>query len=295
MAVPTPKRRLRTTFKSRVEKFWSWFPEVAKRFEVALRDDDPQPVVDEVSQFMAQNMPALSWALGRGENQLHSFTLTGEGQVPKQLLAEYWHSRAVEMPGWAFYASRQPSTYETLKDIAIGVSEQDQVDAANFLLKTSIDEENELIDIIAWHPALEQVPEEHHFQILFLLLDEALGEFGVQTWLGQIKVEPITDMANTRNLLDLPKFISQVNLYHQWEKLPPLESYSTYELPEQVEGPRGDTVVGNSCVPDVIFEYIENEGELETNPLTIPEPSFSTSRSKARYSPMAMKSRLALM
>ncbi len=58
MAVESTKKRLRTTFKSRVEKFWTWFPEVAKRFEAALVADNPQPVVDEVSAFMASNMPA---------------------------------------------------------------------------------------------------------------------------------------------------------------------------------------------------------------------------------------------
>ncbi|MCC6509599.1 MAG: hypothetical protein IT423_10855 [Pirellulaceae bacterium] len=267
MPAQPSQKRLRTTFKTRVEQFWSWFPEVAKRFEAALAADDPQPVVSEVSNYMATNMPGLSWALGRGEGDLHAFTLTGEGMIPKQLLAEYWHSRAIEMPGWVFHASRQPSSYETLKDVAIGVTDQEQVDAANFLIKTSIDEENEVIDLVAWHPSLVNVPEEHHFQILFLLLDEALGEFGVQTWLGELTVEPITDMTNTRNLLELPKFIQQVSNYHEWEKFPPLETYSTYEVPEQVSGPRGDTVVGNSCVPDLVFEYIENEGELSDDPL----------------------------
>lgn len=81
MAVESTKKRLRTTFKARVEKFWNWFPDIAKRFEAALAADNPQPVVDEVSAFMATNMPGLSWALGRGENELHSFTLTGEGQI----------------------------------------------------------------------------------------------------------------------------------------------------------------------------------------------------------------------
>lgn len=267
VAPKAKKIRLRTTFKTRVAKFWKWFPDVAKRFEVAVAADDPQAVVAEVSEFMAENLPGLSWALGRGETGDNAFTLTGEGQVPKQLLAEYWHLQAVELPGWTFYASRQPSSPETLKDVAIGVSDEEQIDAANFLIKTSVDEESEQIDITAWHPVLEKVPEEHHFQILFLLLDEALGEFGVQTWLGELKVEPITDTNGTRSLLELPRFIEQVNNYHQWEKFPPLETYSTYEVPEQVSGPRGDTVVGSSCIPEVIFDYIENGGHTSENPL----------------------------
>ena len=254
------KKKSKGTFKTRVAEFWKWFPDVAKRFETAAESDDPQEIVAEVGEFMESTLPGLSWALGRGENGDHSFTLTGEGLVPKQLLAAYWHSQAVELPGWTFYASRQPSSPETLKDLAIGVSEEEQVDAANFLVKTTIDEEAEQIDITAWHPALANVDEEHHFQILFLLLDEALGEFGVQTWLGEINVEPFTESVGTRSLLDLPKFIEQASSYHQWEKYPPLETYSTYEVSEQVSGPRGDTVVGSSCIPEVIFDYIENDG-----------------------------------
>lgn len=261
MKLGSKKKKSASTFKGRVAEFWEWFPGVAKRFEEAAEADDPQGIVSEVGDFMDATLPGLSWALGRGENNDHSFTLTGEGLVPKQLLAAYWHSRAVELPGWTFHASRQPSTPDTLQDLAIGVSDEDQVDAANFLVKTEIDEEAEQIDITAWHPALANVDEEHHFQILFLLLDEALGEFGVQTWLGEIKVEPFTDTVGTRSLLDLPKFIEQASSYHQWEKFPPLETYSTYEVSEQVSGPRGDTVVGSSCIPDVIFDYIENDGQ----------------------------------
>ncbi len=260
-------KRSATTFKQRVEKFWKWFPDVAKRFEAAVDADDPQSVVNEVSEYMVDTLPGLSWAMGRNEAGLHSFTLTGEGLVPKQLLAEYWHSKAIAVEGWVFFASRQPAPVETLKDIAIGVADEKHVDVANFIVKTSIDEEAELIDIVAWHPELVHVPTEHHFQILFLLLDETLGEFGVQNWLGEIKVEPITDMANTRTLLEMPKFIEQLNKYHQWEKYSPLETYSTYEVPEQVSCPRGDTVVGSSCMPEVIFDYIENGGVSTEDPV----------------------------
>jgi hypothetical protein len=260
-------KRFRGTFKARVAEFWRWFPDVAKRFEAAAEADDPQEVVNEVGEYMERTLPGLSWALGRGENGKHSFTVTGEGLVPKQLLAAYWQSQAVELPGWTFYASRQPSPPETLKDLAIGVSEDDQVDAASVIVKTSVDEEAEQIDIIAWHPSLAKVPAEHHFQILFLLLDEALGEFGVQTWLGEIKVEPIEDSTGTRSLIDLPKFIEQATSYHGWEKFPPLETLSTYEVSEEVSGPRGDTVVGSSIIPDVIFDYIENDGTSTEDPL----------------------------
>src|SRR5689334_11828555 len=62
-----PKRkRSKGTFKARVTEFWQWFPDVAKRFEIAAETDDPQEVVSEVGDFMEACLPGLSWALGRG-------------------------------------------------------------------------------------------------------------------------------------------------------------------------------------------------------------------------------------
>lgn len=267
MAAGSSRKLSRKTFKQRVADFWNWFPEVAKQFEAEAPDGDPKQVVSLVTEFMSKTMPSLSWALGSGAKGDYSFTLTGEGQIAKQMLAEYWRTRAISLPGWSFYASRQPSNYETLKELAIGVSDEEQVDAESFMLETRVNEETQQIDITAWHPALENVHEDHHFQILFLLLDEALGEFGVQTWLGEINVEPISAEGVTRPLLDLPKFIEQVKKYHQWEKFPPLETYSGYEVAESADGPRGDTVAGSSCIPDVIFDYIENGGQTSEDPL----------------------------
>lgn len=215
---------------------------------------------------MQETLPSLSWVFGPGEMGGHSFTVSGEGQVLKQLLAEYWHSRAPEIPHWTFYGSRQPTPAERLTDMAIQVGKQESVDVETFLLKTSVNGEAQVIDIVAWHPALEHVPQEHHLQILFLLLDETLGEFGTQTWLGDIKIEAIPASEETVALAKLPEFIDQVNKYYEWDKLPPLKSYVVYEVPSQTDTRRGDTVVGTTCIPNSIFDLLENEGKLPEDP-----------------------------
>jgi hypothetical protein len=253
-------------FKDRVTRFWEWFAEVADRYHQTIDEGDCEQLTGEISEFMQQVMPRLSWAFGPGSGEGHSFTLSGEGQLPKQLLSEYWLSRAPDIPGWTFYASRQRTPIAALKEIAIELDEQEQVDVESFVLKTSVDEESQAIDIVAWHPALQNVPAEHHLNILFLLLDEALGEFGTQMWLGDIKVAPVTPDEKTKRLHELPKFIDQVNKYHGWEKLPPLESYTVYEVAEPSEFPRGDTVVGTTCIPDVVFELMEHRGQLPEDP-----------------------------
>ena len=259
-----PDKAAQATFKKGVAEFWDWYPEVSQRFYDTIENGDCEKLTDETVNFMSEHLPHLSWVFGPGEAGGHSFTVSGEGLVPKQLLADYWCKQAKELPGWTFYSSRQPST---VSEMAIAVGGQEKVDSDRFLIQTDVDDENQLVHIVAWHPALTQVPQEHHFQILFLLLDEALGEFGTQTWIGEIKIEPIATGAKTRTLTELPDYIEQINRYHEWEKLPPPETYSLYKVNEQRDGPRGDTIVGTSIIPNVVSRYIHHRGKLPEDPL----------------------------
>jgi hypothetical protein len=240
---------------------------VAERFFNAIEEGRCEDLTEEVCQATAETLPTMAWVFGPGENGGHSFTVSGEGYLPKQLLAEYWHSRAVELPNWTFHASRQPATEENLKSMAISIGEDDSIDTENFLIQPNVDDEEQVIDVVAWHPKLALLPEEHHFQILFILLDEALGEFGTQSWLGEIGIEPITPNDKTKTIASLPEFIKQVENYHQWEKLPPLRAYSVYEAPEQKQCRRGDTLVGTTCIADIVIEFLENDGTLAEDPL----------------------------
>lgn len=257
------------TYKQRVEVFWRWFPEVSQRFFDTIESGDCADLAGEVSAFMGATLPGLAWVFGPGEQGGHSFTVSGEGIVAKQLLAEHWLSQSVECKGWTFYESRQPNT--NLSSVAIEIKGLGHVDAENFLIRTTVDEEREIIDIAAWHPLFETLTEDHHAQLLFLLLDETLGEFGTQTWLGSIAIEPLErDEIDGRTVLQmdqLPKFINDVKRYHGWEKLSPLRSYTGYSIREPRETRRGDTIAGTTCIPNIVFELLENEGVLSEDPL----------------------------
>ena len=260
-------KRKTQTFRERVEKFWGWYPTVADRYATMFDEGRAEELLPEFNKQMDKLLPGLSWGFGPGENGGHSFTITGEGQIIPQLLAEFWLSNAVEIPRWVFYGARQPVAAERLEDMAIRLGDEAEVDVNDFVLRTSVDEEAEKIDIVVWHPAYEHLDEELHLQILFLFLDEALGEFGTQTWIGNIEVEPVSTGGDTCSLRQLPEVIGVVRSEQQWEKHSPLETYSGYQLSEQTDGPRGDTVVGTTCVPHLIFEYIETGGFLEEDPL----------------------------
>ncbi len=261
------KKRPQPTFKERVAEFWQWYPQVASRFYQMIEQGRSESLASEVSKEVERILPHMYWVFGPGENGGHSFTVTGEGQIAKQLLAEYWRSQAPQIPGWTFYASRQPSNADQLKGLTIAFEGGERVDTERFLIKTTVDEKNQVISIVAWHPSLPLVPPDHHFQILFLLLDEALGEFGTEMWLGEIKVEPFAAEPNTITLATLPAFIEKANRYYEWEKVPPLQSYSFYEVSKPSDSPRGDTLTGTTCIGSLLIEFLDNQGKFEEDPL----------------------------
>ncbi|MCA9139225.1 MAG: hypothetical protein KDB00_20770 [Planctomycetales bacterium] len=257
------------TFKERVEVFWNWFPEVSSRFFETIESGKCAELADEVSEFMANTMPGLAWVFGPGENGGHSFTVSGEGMVARQLLAEYWLDQEVPLKGWTFYQSRQPNRH--LESIAVEIGNLGRVDAETMLIETTVDDQQELLDIVAWHPLFAELSEDHHAQLLFLLLDETLGEFGTQTWIGGIEIDEIApdavDGRKTHRLIDLPKFINDIKRYHGWEKLSPIRSYTGYSIRTQQPILRGDTIAGTTCIPRLVFELIEEGGRLDEDPL----------------------------
>lgn len=255
------------SFKDRVAAFWGWYASVADRFFQEIEAGQCANLTTEVRRQCDKLLPALSWVFGPGENGGHSFTLSGEGQIARQLLAEYWLEQAPAIPNWTFYSSRQPSDQETLAGMQIAVGEQAPVDATGLLLKTHVDAERERIDIAAWHPSFEFVPEEHHMQILFLLLDEAMGEFGTQTWIGSISVEPVEHGTECTTLERLPTFVRDVGNYYKWDKYSPLETYSVYQIPEGFDEHRPSRLFGSTCIPGIVHDLIENGGTLVEDPL----------------------------
>ena len=270
---------MQQTFKTRVDEFWSWFSQRSNEIYQAVDAANHDWLVEQMSAAVSAIQPDLAWVFGPGADGVgHSFTVSGEGLVEKQILAEFWRQRAPELPNWTFHASRQPATAERLAAAGIQVGENEQVDVAGFQVRPSVDEERQVVDITAWHPSLDVVPKEHHPQILFLLLDDALGEFGTGNWIGEIEVKPLdkkglfrrsgsSESEQPMTLLDLPSFISELAEQKGWTKPSPVESRTVYQVGEQSSAHRGDTAVGSTAIPNLIAELLQN-GALVDDPFT---------------------------
>lgn len=247
------------TLKQRVAEFWQWYAKNAERFYQTIENKRCSDLQPEVSEAVDRWLTGMAWVFGPGaNNQGHSFTLSGEGILPKQFVAEYWLQRAPQLPGWTFYASRQPS--DESRGFTLQLDQNEKFQPSEFWVCPYVDVQEENIDIAVWHPSINRLDQRIRFQALFLMLDELLGEHGTQNWIGEIKFSE-DQLKQSIPIFELPEMIAETQKSHGWEKHPPTETYISYQLKEQeTEWLRSDVIAGSSRYFRLIGDYIDAHG-----------------------------------
>jgi hypothetical protein len=248
------------TFKNRVQLFWEWYTNVAPRFYAVIESKNCPSLAEEVSENVDKFIPGFAWVFGPGENgDGHSFTLSAEGDPHRQLLSIYWLAQAPKLNGWTFYAARQPSSIRGQR-LEIGGSSFDPLE---FWVTPALNREDEKLDILVWHPRFDSIAERERWTVLFLFLDEVLGEYGTQQWIGEIKLDQ-KRLADSIPLEELREFTLRVQAETGWKKGPPGEIGVLYQMQNQHDRfLRGDVVTGTTMHPRLINDYLKAEGELE--------------------------------
>ncbi|MCA9177251.1 MAG: hypothetical protein KDB14_22335 [Planctomycetales bacterium] len=258
-------KRRSLTFKERVDRFWNWFPTVAERFYQTIEDGNCERLQHEIGKQAADLWDEFQWVFGPGPMHRggHSFTLSGGGYRHAQFLAAYWVDRAPEVAGWTFYGSRQPG--DLSESMSIGVGEQ-RFEIGGLWLAPELDEERQVVHVNVWHPTFCEAEPDTRNMVLFLILDEVLGEFGTDQWLGAVDIveHKPSDAIPASQLRD---YLHDLEIQHGWQKLPPTESYTSYRLDPSADYPRSDTIVGTTANFRLIEDYLDAQGPLDEDPL----------------------------
>jgi len=247
------------TFNERVDTFWTWYAGVADRFHRTIDDKRCADLADEVSAKVDELLPGFAWVFGPGENGGHSFTLSGEGIMHKQLLALHWLSRAPRLPGWIFHASRQSGS---IANISIKIGGID-FSSKEIWVTPAMDSDDECFDLTFWHPAWENLEKSEKFRVTFLFLDEALGEYGTGWWIGRIDFGK-DKLAESFPLEELPGHIRKISETEGWKKYPPGECISLLRFNEiEATFPRSDSFTQATVIPPLIRDYFSAEDNFE--------------------------------
>ena len=234
------------SYLDRVDRFWEWFADRGERICRSLGPESDPREVHEVGAAVKAVIGIKAWLVGPGESDDGlSLTLSPEGDKHLRLLTEVWASRAPRLEGWTFYGSRQAGHGPKGK-LQVGGKAFD-FENLRFVPKPDLDRAN--VDVVIHHHGFASSGKMSAWKVAFLALDEALGEDGTSTLIGDIKIgsEP-----NTLGALSITEFQSQIRTWsqeHGWPLSWHFDVFTLYNRKEDaidLEAPRGDIVTGST-------------------------------------------------
>lgn len=169
-----------------IGEFWNWWSSAGAVFAAAfdLRTAPTEAMVDDLNAHVEKIAEGLAWEFGPGATARHGLSLTSLGDPELRLLAEAWRMQAPPADGiWDFFTARQAHPGELTLTLNIGGVD---IDYARLVVGMTPDEARERIDVELWHPLFAEIDEALQRQVAFLALDAAIGEDGVERWLGAI-------------------------------------------------------------------------------------------------------------
>jgi len=178
------------------QDFWNWF----EKNEAALFDfeKDEEAVFDRLTTAMHRVHPNITFEFGPKHGDQREFVISADGikeAFPKVISL---HAAAPKLPRWTFIRFRPRR--EPMDITYNGVSARARE------IQFSLEADGEKAGITLFIPGHSAENHKTMTGIAFLMLDQALGEFDVETKVGLIEVaSPDTSRSTKKPLKELPK------------------------------------------------------------------------------------------
>ncbi|MGZ2746635.1 hypothetical protein [Burkholderia stagnalis] len=176
--------------------FWKWF----QKNETSLFDfeRDQERTFDRLSVEMHKVHPSLTFEFGPKQNGRREFVISADGNRAAFPKVDSLASSAPALPRWKvikFRTRRKPLDVQ-FNGITVKASS----------VSVAIRPEGEKAALTVFIPGYSSSKHRIFEGIAFLLLDQALGEFDVETRVGGIEVQaPLAGDSNAISLDQLPK------------------------------------------------------------------------------------------
>jgi hypothetical protein len=161
------------------QDFWKWF----QSNENSLFDfeKDQERTFDRLAAEMHKLNPNLTFEFGPKKDGCREFTISADGIREAFPAVEKLYAAAPPLPRWKILKFRQ--RHKPFDIESGGVS----VKAA--LVAVQVTPNGQTVDLTIFIPGYTQDAYKKYAPIVFLLLDQALGEYDVETRVGQINIE----------------------------------------------------------------------------------------------------------
>jgi hypothetical protein len=185
-----------------IADFWRWWPDARPRLTASIdAHDGGVSMVEEISARVDAIHPDMQWELSQGTLAAHALVVSPGGNPALRAAAARWLAAAPAPDAtWEFHDGRQRSS--SFDDFSLRMDDQAlEMRELRFGIISRGDEPHS-IDVTVHHPLFVHLTDDLRTQITYLALDWALGENGVEVWVGM--VEPMTTMPpNAKTVYEL--------------------------------------------------------------------------------------------
>lgn len=189
--------RLARALKPREQRFWLWFEEN----EDALFnwERDPQRTFSRLAAAMRSVHPNIVFEFGPVKGNSREFVISADGIKDAFPMVESLYATAPRMSRWVFvkFRPRREAMEIRIEDLALG---PDDVEVA-------VREDGDKLGLRVHIRGYRENGEEKYLKAAFIMLDQAVGEYNMEMWVGQIDFLSFEQSSATHRLrlVDLPE------------------------------------------------------------------------------------------
>jgi hypothetical protein len=166
-----------------IAAFWTWWKTARADVEKALAARDLGNLEADISRHVDAIDPGLKWELGGTADKLE-FALTWGGDLRRRRLSQQWADAAPKSSKWEYLPARPAK--KSWKSLRLEMGSH-TIELGEFVCKIALDKDRNRADVSLFHADLATAPDNVQVNIMFLMLDTALGEDGVERYLGTIE------------------------------------------------------------------------------------------------------------
>jgi hypothetical protein len=199
---------------TREGQFWKWFVENSSKLSEFAIDpkilpSNDDPIIQELDTAFSKVAEGLTFEISGLTDFGREFIVSANGNRKLFAIALRLVGAAPVLPGWKFIAFRQS------KDTHISLTFGDlKISGDDIWFKVTPDWEK--LDIVLYIKGLTARNHKTMLGAAFIMLDNALGEYDVETKIGGIDLQPLPSKPER---LGLKSFHSLPNIVQEWKPL----------------------------------------------------------------------------
>jgi hypothetical protein len=181
--------------------FWAWF--ASHQDELLKVQTGREEICSQLEAQLKHVNSSLVYEFGTEKNGRREFTISADGNSDAFPAVEALYAAAPSLPHWKIFKFRQRREPVAISISGISV-EPDSVAVA-------VKKAGDRADVIIYIPDAPEDDRGVYGEIAFLMLDQAIGEYDVETRIGKVTVMPSSRLSGkTYSLKELPRVIDRM-------------------------------------------------------------------------------------